>query len=319
MEEEALSTGIGDVLSHGGMEGDAEQSSSTVRPWTSHGHQLFCGQGDSASQESEWAHFPEEPSPLGPLAGLSHKHPGAQEPGPTLVTKASGTCSPQDPTSPPALCSLHSGYPREGPASPLSHSDSPETCPLPHQRPRCCTGGWHRDKAREAPSHPLLFEWQHYSFTLAHPPCLLFLTCQILSIFQEKSLPFTLSSHSHSAPSPASGLIPLSQTCFSRFPGHPRLRAPHPTHSPCPLPSKVQPKPCARAHKPPGTPSDGYIIQTRLGPVCEASLPACPREDPARGSLGRLSVPDMPCPLQLPGLCFFTAPCSNAGASEAPS
>lgn len=34
----------------------------------------------------------------------------------------------------------------------MSHSDSPETCPLPHQRPWCCTGGRHRAKAREAPS-----------------------------------------------------------------------------------------------------------------------------------------------------------------------
>lgn len=35
----------------------AEQSSSTVKPWVSHGHQLFGEQGDSHTQESEWAHF----------------------------------------------------------------------------------------------------------------------------------------------------------------------------------------------------------------------------------------------------------------------
>ena len=35
----------------------AEQSSSTVKPWVSHGHQIFGEQGDSHAQESEGAHF----------------------------------------------------------------------------------------------------------------------------------------------------------------------------------------------------------------------------------------------------------------------
>ena len=83
------------------LEEVAEQSSSTVKPWISHGHQLFCEQGDRHAQESEWAH-PGEPWSLGPLAGLSYKHPGPQEPGPMLVTlscKGQWHLFTQNPTS----------------------------------------------------------------------------------------------------------------------------------------------------------------------------------------------------------------------------
>lgn len=46
--------------------------------------------------------FPGEPWSLGPLAGLSYKHPGPQEPGPMLVTlfcKGQWHLFIQDPTS----------------------------------------------------------------------------------------------------------------------------------------------------------------------------------------------------------------------------
>lgn len=169
--------------------------------------------------------------------------PGPWGPGPTLLTppgKVNGMCSPKDPPSPPGLCSHHPRHPREGPGpaslapSRFSRDLPSTTAEAPVLTPSTPAPSLQTPTGQGATDHPLLFERQHSSFTRARPPCLLFLTCQILSAVPEKCLslhplfPLPLCSP------------PASQTRFSLFP---ELHAPHPTNPPSPTPSKVQPEP----------------------------------------------------------------------------
>lgn len=205
------------------------------------------------------------------------------ESGPTLVTqpgKVNGTCSPKDPTSPPGLCFPPSPAPQRRPwlctslAPSCFSRDLPSTTPeAPVLTPNTPAPSLQTPTGRGATDHPLLFEWQHYSFILACLPCLLFLTCQILPAVQEKRLsldPFFL--------------LPLQP--FSRAASSP----PHKLSLPSPLL-----KCSTLALK--GSPLTA-ILQTLSSRqprpywvTFPASSPSCPREDSALGSPGRLGVP----------------------------
>lgn len=132
------------------------------------------------------------------------------------------------------VCAPPSQVPQGGPAS-LCPIRTPGQNPggdlaSSHQEPPVLitsSGRWQAGQGGTA--HPLLFERQD-SFILAH---VLFLTCQVLFIFQEKCLSLHLSCPQSLCSPIRLGPSPHCQTGLSHFPG---LHVPHPINSPCQTP-----------------------------------------------------------------------------------